>query len=104
MLSQHDQRALADIEAHLRNSDPWLARELSGLPEPPPARKRRTGRTGRRAGVAGLILGLTLGLMPLASPLAVHSADAAVSAIIVFAGIAIGTAMCAASRLRRRRR
>lgn len=60
MLPQNEARTLAEIEQHLRASDPDLVRRFEPSPEAPP----RSGRVVRAIGMAGLILGvfmLTIG-------------------------------------------
>ena len=103
MLSQHDRRALADIEAHLRASDPELARRLERSPATPPPRGRRAGRAPGLAGLAGLA-GLCFGLILLATAFVAHNSDAAVSAVVVLMAVSIGTAGCLVTRFRDRHR
>lgn len=97
MLSQHDRRVLADIEAGLRASDPDLARRLE---HPPVSTPLRGSRAWRRSGLAGLILGLIL----LAAAFATHSADVAVSAITVLVVVSAGAAVHAVYRIGHRAR
>lgn len=61
MLPQNEARTLAEIEQHLRASDPDLVRRFEPSPEAPPP---RSGRVVRVIGMTGLVLGvflLTLG-------------------------------------------
>lgn len=95
MLSQHDRRALADIEAGLRASDPDLARRLE---RPTVEARPRRSRTRRRVSLAGLILGMLL----LTAAFPTHSADLAVTAVIVIAAVSVEAALYAVSRLRHR--
>lgn len=66
MLSQHERRALADIEEHLAADQPDLARLLEGFDRWAPPRHR----VRRRGPLATLGLGIVL----LAVAFAVHSA------------------------------
>jgi hypothetical protein len=56
MLPQNEARTLAEIEEHLRASDPDLVRRLEPSSQAPP----RSGRVVRAVGMAGLILGMFL--------------------------------------------
>ena len=100
MLSQHDRRALADIERHLRDSDPDLARRMEHPSEHEPARSDRSrGHIGRR-----VVLGaLAAGLMLLAAAFATKSADAAVWAVVLLMPVVSATAACTVRRFRHRR-
>jgi Protein of unknown function (DUF3040) len=63
MLPQNEARTLAEIEQHLRASDPELVRRFEPAPEEEKA-PPRSGRVVRFVGTAGLVLGvflLTLG-------------------------------------------
>jgi len=106
MLSQHDRRALADIEEHLRAKEPDLVHLLERFHDWAPPRRR--GVDPRRAvGLAGLALGVIL----LATALAVHSADVAVLGVVLLlvdaawwalvAGVALIRHHLAAGRERR---
>lgn len=97
MLSQHDRRALAEIEARVRSADPAFARRLEHAFEEKSA--ARGGRLRLRVGLGGAVLGLALS----ATAFAAHSADAAVSGVIVLLLVASGVVVCIGSRLRRRR-
>lgn len=96
MLSQHDRRALAEIEARLRASDPGLARRLERAPAASAPHRKRLFR---RLSLAGSLLGLML----LATALTVRSADAAVSAAVVFVAVSAGAALWTVSWFRHRR-
>lgn len=97
MLSQHDRRALADIENHLRTSDPDFARRLEHPSECEPARRRR-GRVCLRVILAGLVAALAL----LATAFAARSADAVVWAGVALMTAAGATAVWTADRFRHR--
>lgn len=76
MLSQHDRRELADIEVHLRASEPGLVQLLERFHAWAPPRRR--GVNFRRAiGLAGLAFGAVL----FVTALAVRSADVLVLAV-----------------------
>lgn len=63
-LSPHQLRALQQIGEHLAISDPWLARQLSGPPQPPTS-------AARELAVIIVLLGwMALGFVPLALGLA----------------------------------
>lgn len=76
MLSLHERRALADIEEHLRASDPSLADQLEHSHDGEPPRHRRVRST---IGLAGLVLGALL----LAPAVATRNADVVLLAAIV---------------------
>lgn len=56
MLPQDEQRTLAEIEQHLRASDPELVRRFEPSADAPP----RARRAVRAIGMAGLVLGMFL--------------------------------------------
>ena len=94
MLSQHDRRALAEIEADLRASDPELARALDdGAAEPShPVRRRRTG-----------LAWLAVGAVLLATAFVVRSADLAfLAGGLILADLSVWIMAHVAARLRRR--
>jgi hypothetical protein len=77
MLTHHERRALADIEQHLRASEPDLACLLEQFHRwAPPRRRRLPGAIG----LAGLVLGAVL----LAVAFGVHSAAALLLTVTVF--------------------
>ena len=97
MLSQHDRRALAAIEAHVRNHDPAFARRLEhAFGREPSARGKRVRL---RVGLGLAVLGLLL----LATAFAVRSADAAVSGVVVLMAVVGEVVVGTVSRLRHRR-
>lgn len=99
MLSQHDRRALADIENHLRDSDPEFVRRLDH-----PAEFEPTHRAHGNAVRTLILIGLIVGLSLVATAFATRSADAIVWAFVVLMTTMSGTAMWAANRLRHQRR
>ena len=102
MLSQHERRALADIEEHLRDVDPDLAHRLEHW---------HAGHRHIRyaIGLAGFLLSVLL----LAAALLAHNADVAVLAVTVLladaawwtvlAGIVLVKSRVSAGRIRQRR-
>ena len=76
MLSLHERRALADIEEHLRASDPSLADRLEHSHDGELPRRRRVRSS---IGLAGLVLGALL----LAPALATRNADVVLLAATV---------------------
>ena len=97
MLSQHDRRALAEIEARVRSADPAFARRLEHAFEEE-KRPARGKSAWLRVGLGAAVLSLAL----LAAAFAVHSADAAVSGVVVLLLVASGVVVWAVSRLRHR--
>jgi len=98
MLSQHDRRALADIEEHLRAKEPDLVHLLERFHDWAPPRRCGVGLR-RDVGLAGLVLGVIL----LATALAVHSADVAVLGVVVLVVDAAWWALVAGVALVRHR-
>ena len=58
MLSPHQSRVVREISERLAVSDPWLARQLSGPPQPPTSTAREL------AVMAVLLHWMALGLLP----------------------------------------
>jgi hypothetical protein len=77
MLSQHNRRTLAEIEDHLRGSDPELAHLLERFNDWAPPRRRGLGSRRRVIGLVGLWIGTLL----LAIAFIDGSADALVLAL-----------------------
>lgn len=98
MLSQHERRALSDIEEHLRASEPDLVHLLESFHAWAPPRPRRRG-VRRVVGPAGLALAAVL----LAVAFTVRSADALLLAVTVLLADAAWWMLLIAMALARQR-
>ncbi|WP_084714443.1 DUF3040 domain-containing protein [Streptacidiphilus rugosus] len=98
MLSQHERRALSDIEEHLRASEPELVRLLECFHAWAPPQHRRRG-VRRVVGPAGLALGAFL----LAVAFTVRSADVLLLAVTILLADAAWWTLLAVTALARQR-
>lgn len=97
MLSQHERQTLAEMERHLRENDPELARLLADPHAPAPPRAGWIRRAVSRANLWLLIAGLVL----LTAGVVTKSADLALLAVIALV-TAQGCMVTRAIRGRRR--
>lgn len=97
MLSQHERQTLAEMERHLRENDPELARLLGSSPAPAPPRAGWVRRAVHRANLWLFIAGLVL----LVAGVVAKSADLALLAVMALVA-AQGWMVTRAIRGRRR--